>query len=287
MAQEHLSSIAHKHGTGEATSAVRSLLELGMVKKLEQEKAQRAAEGKDKREYPYVSEAGKCARQVYFALTNEPKTEALTLDSYVTLRMGNKAEEIYMELLEAAGVTILAQERVELDGNGEKVVGKLDLLIEVPEHVRKLIPGLDEREIWELKTKSSRALGWLLKRGGPDAEDAYVKQIRAYVHAGETGKAPKPTKARGRLVYTATGATKGEPLFHAWFVEADSQAVENDLIALGQAMKDARDGLDPGIPPEFSNCPNFPCNYCDWRSLCFPRGGISRGPAGNGPASTG
>lgn len=268
---EHLSNIAHRRGTGEATSAVRSLLELGMAKKLEQERTERAAEGKDKREYPYVSEAGKCPRQVYFALTNEPKTESMTLDSYMTLRIGNKAEELYIELLEAAGVRILTQERVELESDGEKVVGKLDLIIEVPEDVRRAIPGLDEREIWELKTKNSRALGWILKRGGPDAEDAYVKQIRTYIHAAEQGQVLKPTRARGRLVYTAVGATKGEPLFHAWFVEANSEAVEKDLVSLSQAMKGARAGNDPGIPEAFASCPNFPCNYCEWKSKCFPR----------------
>jgi len=269
--QVHLSTIVSEHGTGDATAPVRWLLEYGMARKLEQEAAERAAEGKALREYPYVSEAGKCKRQLFFALTNEPKTEAMTLDSYMTLRLGNKAEELYIELLEAAGVKILAQERVELDGNGEKVVGKLDLLIEIPEEVRRAVPGLDEREIWELKTKNSRALGWVIKRGGPDGEDGYVKQLRAYLHAAAGGQVPPPTHARGRLVYTAVGATKGEPLFHAWFVPYDAGAAASDLAILGNAMRDARAGLDPGIPEEYAACPNYPCGYCDWKQKCFPR----------------
>jgi hypothetical protein len=265
--QEHLSTVVASSGTGDATSTVRALLELGLKKKLEQEKASRAAEGKDLREYPYVSEAGKCPRQLFFALTNVPRTETLTLDSWMNMRLGSKAEECYIELLEAAGVKVLTQERVELESDGEKVVGKLDLLIEVPEEVREIVPGLDPREVWEIKSKNSRALGWMLKKGGPDKDDGYVKQIRTYLHAKGI---PQPTHARGKLVYTATGATKGEPLFHAWFVEYDAAEVEKDLAVLGQAMKGARAGTDPGIPKEYADQPTWPCRYCDWRGRCFP-----------------
>lgn len=280
--QTHLATVVAERGTGDATAAVRGLLEYGMRKRLEQERQARAAEGKDVREYPYVSEAGKCPRQLFFALTNTPKTEELTLDSYMTLRLGSKAEELYLDLLEAAGVKILTQERVELESDGEKVVGKLDLLIEIPEEVRSIVPGLDPREVWELKTKNSRSLGWLLKRGGPDSVDGYVKQLMAYLHAAATGLIPKPTHARGRLVYTAVGATKGEPLFHAWFVAYDKKSVTKDLGVLGQAMKDARAGNDPGIPEAYKACPNFPCGYCDWKRKCFPRNG-GRQPGQAGP----
>lgn len=263
MSQTHLSTIVANHGTGDATAPVRALLEYGMRKKLE-------AETHDRAPGVHVSDAGRCPRQVFFSLTGVPRTETLTLDSYMTLRLGNKAEELYLDLLEHAGVKILTQQRMELECDGETVHGTLDLVIEVPEEVRALIPGLDEREIWELKTKNSRALGWLLKKGGPDEGDGYVKQLRGYLHGAATGKVPKPTHARGRLVYTAVGATKGEPLFHAWFVDYDPEAVQKDLGLLSKAMKGARDGQDPGIPEAFKSCPNFPCNYCDWKRQCFP-----------------
>jgi len=270
--QQHLSEVVAEHGTGDATGPVRALLKYGMRRKLEAEKQERISQGKEFREYPYVTDAGRCPRQVFFALTNVPRTQELTLDSYMTLRIGNKVEELYIDLLKAAGVTILTQERVELESDGEKVVGKLDLLIEVPEEVRALIPGLDERELWEVKTKNSRSLAWVIKRGGPEPDDGYAKQVRGYLHAAQQDMIPKPTQARGRLIYTAVGATKGEPLFHAWFVPYDGASVEKDLAILGQAMKDARAGNDPGIPKEYADCPNFPCNYCDWKRLCFPRG---------------
>jgi len=188
----------------------------------------------------------------------------------MTLALGSKAEELYIQLLEAAGVTILTQERVELERDGERVVGKLDLLIEVPESVRALIPGLEPRELWELKLKNSRALGWMLKRGGPENDDGHVKQTRLYLEAAAQGKVPRPSTARGRLVYAASGATKGEPLFHAWWVNHDALEAKKDLKQLGQAMKDARDGRDPGIPEQYADCPNFPCGYCDWKRKCFP-----------------
>lgn len=270
--EEHLSHVVNASGTGDATADVRALLEYGLGRKLETERKQRIAEGKELREYPYVSEAGRCPRQIYFALTNTPRTESMTLDSYMTLRIGNKAEELYVELLEAAGVKILSQQRVELEVDGEKVVGKLDLLIEVPEEVRSKIPGLDERELWEIKTKNTRSLAWTLTRGGPDSTDGYRKQVQSYLHGAAQGLVPKPTKARGRLVYTAVGATKGEPLFHAWFVDYDEISAVSDLNVLSLAMKNARMGNDPGIPAEYAKCPNFPCNYCDWKKLCFPVG---------------
>jgi hypothetical protein len=267
--QEHLSTVVASSGTGDATAPVRALLEYGLRKKL-------AAEVDTREPGVHVSQAGKCPRQVFFSLTGVPKTEALTLDSYMTLRLGNKAEELYLDLLTAAGVTILTQQRVELEHDGETIHGTLDLLIEVPEEVRALIPGLDPRELWEIKTKNSRALGWILKRGGPDAEDGYVKQLRGYLHAADSGQIPKPTHARGRLVYTAVGATKGEPLFHAWFVPYDLDEAKKDLVFLSQAMKGARAGSDPGIPEAYKSCPNWPCGYCDHKRLCFPKNGARK-----------
>jgi hypothetical protein len=262
--QVHLKQIEDEHGTGDASGPVRALLEYGMRKKL-------ASEINDRAPGVHVSDAGRCPRQVFFSLTGVPRTETLTLDSYMTLNLGKKAEELYLDLLEHAGVKVMAQQRVTLDHDGEKIHGTLDLLIEVPEDVRALIPGLDPREIWELKTKNTRALAWLVKKGGPDAEDGYVKQLGGYLHGAQSGQYPPPTKARGRLIYTAVGATKGEPLFHAWFVDYNDGAVTEDLARLSDAAKNARAGIDPGIPEAFKGCPNFPCNYCDWKGKCFPR----------------
>jgi hypothetical protein len=271
--QQHLSGIVRDHGTGDATAPVRALLEFGLARQLEKEVEARRAEGKELREYPYVSDAGKCPRQLFFALTNVPKTEKLTLDSWMTLNIGKKAEELYIQLLEAAGVKILAQERVELEADGEKVVGKLDLLIEVPEEVRALIPGLDERELWELKTKNSRAMSWLIKRGGPQEDDGYLKQVNSYLEGAARGLYPKPTSARGRLIYTAVGATKGEPLFHAWFVPYEKDKAQDELLILSASMRNARAGLDPGIPEAYKSDPVWPCLYCDWHRICHPLGG--------------
>lgn len=261
--QKHLSEVVGEHGTGVATGPVRQLLELGMRNKL-------AAEVNDRIPGVHVSDAGRCPRQVFFSLTGVPRTEELTLDSYMTLRLGNKAEELYLDLLKAAGVKVLTQQRIELEQDGEKIHGTLDMLIEVPEEVRALIPGLDEREVWELKTKNSRAMSWLLKRGGPEEGDGYVKQLRAYLEGAKRGQYAKPTKARGRLVYTAVGATKGEPLFHAWFVDYDEAETLKDLNRLSDSMKQAREGIDPGIPEGFERT-KFPCSYCDWCSKCWPK----------------
>lgn len=261
--QRHLSEIVGEHGTGDATGPVRALLEYGMRRKLE-------SEVNDREPGVHVSDAGRCPRQVFFSLTGVPKTEELTLDSWMTLNLGKKAEELYLELLEAAGVKVLIQQRIALEHDGETIHGTLDMVIEVPEEVRKLIPGLDPVEVWELKTKNSRAMSWLLKRGGPETDDGYVKQLRGYLEGAQRGQVPKPTKARGRLVYTAVGATKGEPLFHAWFVDYDEAETLKDLKRLSDSMKGAREGIDPGIPEGFERT-KFPCSYCDYCSKCWPR----------------
>lgn len=263
--QTHLSTVVANTGTGDATDAVRALLELGLKNKLENEVD-------DRLPGLHVSMAGKCPRQVYFILTGEPKTEPLTLDSWMTLNLGKKAEELYLDLLQSAGVKVLTQQRVTLEVDGETIHGTLDLIIEVPEEVRALIPGLDPRELWELKTKNSRAMGWLLKNGGPKDDDGYLKQVGGYLKSASEGRVPKPTTMRGRLIYTAVGATKGEPLFHAWFVPYDREAVEQDLARLAALGKAAREGRDPGVPEEFKDgWAKFPCSYCDWRSKCHPR----------------
>lgn len=267
--QQHLANIFAAVGSGDATADVRALLEIGLREMLEREHAERVAEGKATREYPYVSEAGKCPRQLYFALTNTPKTEALTLDSWMTLRLGKLAESAYVELLEAAGVKILQQERVVFEVEGEEIHGKLDLLLEIPENLREAIPGLGATELWELKVKNSRALGWMLKRGGPEADDNYVRQARLYAHGGELGLYPRAERVR--LVYAASGATKGEPLFHSWYIEPNEKAAADDLRILADAMKVARAGADPGIPVAYLKCPLWPCGYCDYKRLCHPK----------------
>jgi len=269
--QRHLSEVVREHGSGDAIAPVRALLEYGLARQLEAEAEARRAEGKEFKTNAYVSDSGRCPRQIYFSLTNTPQTEPLTLDSWMTLNIGKLAESLYIKLLEAAGVTILAQERVELESDGEKITGRLDLLLEIPENLREAIQGLDPRELWELKTKNSRALGWMLKRGGPDTDDPYRKQCNGYLHAAAQNKIPRPTQAKARLVYCASGATKGEPLFHVWTVNYDKDGAEEDLKILGQAMQDAKNGLDPGVPVAYRSCPNWPCNYCSWKRLCHPR----------------
>jgi hypothetical protein len=231
-----------------------------------------ASEIDDREPGLHVSMAGRCPRQVFFSLTGVPKTEPMTLDSYMTLRTGNKVEELYIELLLAAGVTILSQQRVRLERDGETIHGTLDLVIEIPDEVRAEIPGLDFREVWELKSKNSRAMSWLLKKGGPEPDDGYVKQLQGYNHAAEMKLVPAPTHARGRLIYTAVGATKGEPLLSAYFVEYDRDSALVDLGKLAALGKAAREGRDPGIPESYDPF-KFPCSYCEYKRRCFPKRG--------------
>lgn len=258
--QTHLKEIQAAFGSGGATDSVRALLQLGMERKL-------ASEPDDwNGKVLHISDAGKCPRQVYFRLTGAPRAP-MTLDSWMTLNLGKKAEELYTELLLSAGVRILSQQTISLERDGETITGTLDMLLEIPESVREIVPGLDPVEVWELKTKNSRAMGLMLKQGGPQADDGYRKQVRGYLQGAAEGKVPAPTHARGRLIYTAVGATKGEPLFHAWYVEADEAEVEADLQKLAEVGKAAREGREPAIPEgfEFSK---FPCSYCDYRPHC-------------------
>lgn len=275
--QPHLKSVVAEFGEGDATTPLRRVLELGLSKQLELEALERAKEGRT-HDHPWISDAGKCPRATYLALSGVPKTEALSLDSWMTLTMGRLAETLYIQLLEMAGVKIVSQQRVELERDGHTISGRIDLLVEIPDDLREQIPGLDERELWEIKTKNSRAMGWTIKRGGPAKDDNYVRQVNGYLHAAAEGKIPKPTYARARLVYTAVGATKGEPLLHAWFVEYDRDQAERDIASLASLAQMAKSGVDPGIPEAYAEehrktgkPPLFPCGYCDYRGHCFTR----------------
>src|SRR5512146_2426782 len=80
--QKHLREVVSLHGTGDATDAIREVLERGLVALEEKKKAERIAErGDNLKKNPHISDAGKCVRAVTYSLLNVEQSDPPTPDT--------------------------------------------------------------------------------------------------------------------------------------------------------------------------------------------------------------
>lgn len=259
--QQHLAEVERHHGSGDATAELRTILERGLFALNEQKTAARIAErGDNLKRNPHVSDAGKCIRAVTYSLRNIEESDPFTADSLANFLIGHAAEDVYADILKAAGAEFVREEYVSIPAGATVVTGRKDF-----DGVRLLWGGA----IVELKTTSSRAMSFMLKKG-ERGKDAHRRQLNLYLYA--TGM------NAGYLVYVVKDATKGEPIFHAWLVERDDAQANNDLMALSLAKQIADTNELPAIPQDFKQSA-FPCTYCSWRTRCWLEASIKQAEA--------
>lgn len=238
----------------------------------------------------FVTHVGKCEQQVYYQLAGIDPTDPLTSDSLMNFRVGHAVEEAVSELLELGGI-LIRETRTQIPYDDEEVRGRIDFMVWFP----------DSHEIWELKSIASKAMTYMLKHG-EDGRPEYKQQLNLYLHASQQGlitvKVPgvhpdpsaivldtgkglyttlSPRFTKGHVVYVVKDATVDQPLFFDFEVEYDQFRAESDLMRLVKLKKDADQGIDPGIPPEYMDefqkkkkVPFFPCaKYCQWRKKCW------------------
>jgi hypothetical protein len=184
--------------------------------------------------------------------------------------IGRAVEEAFADRLHALGAEVLREIRVELPAGQTVVSGRADFFIAIP----------DAKLLIELKSTSSRSMGFML-RNGEQGRQEHRDQLGLYLHASQLGLMPHAFDV-GQLVYLVKDATRGEPIAHAWPVPYNRERAEYQLEALGVIDQWAKDGIDPGIPANFiayteKNRKLFwMCQYCSYQGHCW----IGRKPRG-------
>lgn len=263
---QHLADVVHHSGSGNATTAIREVLARGVFVLEERKREKRIAEkGTDQKLNPYISDAGKCIRAVTYSLMNVEESEPFTVDSLVNFLVGHSVEDAFAAILEAAGATVLREERASLKAGNTIITGRKDfsgVQIRWSHKIAELL-GAQALEIpdgstVELKATNSRAIAFLLKRG--DGRDEHKAQLNLYLKADD--------ETIGFLVYVVKDATKGEPIAHAWAVEYDDVKASDNLHVLAFADELAKRGELPSIPDGMKQGA-FPCTYCNYRTRCW------------------
>lgn len=257
---EHLADVVDRFGPAFATGTIVDLIEEGLRQANALEQERRAEEkGTTKKLNPYVTDVGKCERAVVKSLRNDPESDPLTTDSLINFGVGHAVEDWLTRILEVQGATVLREVRLEipLEGVSVPVSGRADFLVTIPE-AKLLI---------ELKTTSSRAMGYMI-RNGHQGRDEHRRQLNLYLHASHLGIIGDEPFETGLLVYVVKDGVKGEPVAHAFDITYDAFTASTDLLLLGQLARQADRGEIPQIPDGYKKN-KFPCGYCAFRKACW------------------
>lgn len=257
---QHLAQVEENHGTGTGSSAIRQLIETGIKAANDAKQEARVKEkGTDQKTNPYVTDAGKCVRKVYLSLANVPETEELTTDSYVNFGVGHSVEEWLADVLEAQGAEIVREYSIKHLDSGVIISGRVDFIVTLP----------DYNCLIELKTTSSRAMGFMLRNGEAGKAD-HRKQANLYLHFSQLSMINGRMYDTAYLVYVVKDATRREPTIHAFEVKYDEEMARADIKNLVEIAHMAKKGIDPGIPVGYTKS-KFPCSYCGHKGFCYDK----------------
>lgn len=266
--QRHLKELVDFYGRGgdDATGKLKALIEAGLKIANERSQAEWEASHPDGKTNPHVTDSGKCPRQVFFSLTGVEATEKLTTDSLINFGVGSAVEEWLGDVLNEAGLDFVREVRVEIEHKGTLITGRIDFCF------------LSSGRLIELKTTSSRAMGFML-RNQEQGRTEHRLQAMLYLHASRFGKVlvngEQVNIDEAYLAYITKDATKGEPAVNAWHVPYDETIVGEALDYLASIDAAAKAGRKPSIPIEFiqrwkdKGNPGFPCSYCSFKQHCW------------------
>ena len=261
----HLSKVEEQFGTGDGSRAIRELVAGGLAKRREAEQAERAKTRPDGKQNPFVSDAGKCPRKIYFSLIGEPETNPPDNDSLINFAVGNAVEEAFAYLIEPLGGEVIREVRVEIPVRDTVVTGRADFLVSLPQF----------RSLIEMKSINSRAMKWMLKNGEAGKED-HKRQLNLYLHASDlsllTVDSPEGQRPmyfdKGYLVYVVKDATKGEPPVHAFELEYSRRRALGDIEEMSAVAAMAKNNEIPEIPSGYTRN-KYPCSYCPYKERCW------------------
>ena len=185
----------------------------------------------------YVSEAGKCARQIFFKFKNAPRKE---LEPHF-LRLfdhGDSIHKLIMKpLLSIRDIHVVCS---EIDIPPQQLVrGRADAIIS------------DGRNLYVLDIKSMNSMVF---RNLSEPKEENVNQLQLYLHYF---KIPK-----GILLYVDKDKLELKE-FTVLYQKAIAEKILSDLAALKKQ-------IDSNIiPPRLADYPdNWQCQYCQFREVC-------------------
>lgn len=253
----HMSEVLDQYGDPGA-DVIRTLLADKFKAREENRKAERLAErGTLQKQNPYISDANKCPRQVYYSLTDS-EPEPYDFNTLLTFQIGTTIEGVICEVLGEDAGELIREHRVEIETPNTVVTGRSDAeMLGVGNH------------LFEIKSTNSRAMKFMLK-DGREGQDDHRHQLNLYLHASQLGLFPEGRKYNsGWLLYIVKDPTRGEECVFPFRVEYDLVMAANDLTLLDTVAAIVKGGGDIPDRPEGYSKSKFPCSYCNFKDECW------------------
>lgn len=208
----------------------------------------------------YISDAGRCEKQVWYGINDWPVTNPPGVDSLMNFALGHAAEEAFSDQLSRFGLKLVREVRVEIPWGHVTISGRTDFLL-VAEELNCIA---------ELKSTSQRQMYAVSKSGGRDENK---DQLLLYLLAGkldllqEYGITPEMCE-EGVLAYLVKDATKGKR--NRWFYDVpfDWHQAQEVMDSLALVTDLAKLPTPPARPDGFSR-DKFPCGWCDYQEGCW------------------
>lgn len=185
----------------------------------------------------YISDAGKCHRQIFYSFKNAPKKQ-IEPNFLRLFDLGNHVHQMIMRsLLNIKGIRVVATE-INIPPQ-EIISGRADAIISEGE----------ELYVLDIKSMNSRTFGYL-----KEPKEDNVLQVQLYLYYFHIKK--------GILLYM----DKDKLLLKEFVVDSDTKQVEKLLGELN-ALKGQIDSNV--IPQRLNDYPkNWRCRYCKFKTTC-------------------
>jgi len=190
----------------------------------------------------HISKLGSCLRGVYYERLGVEPDKPFDARTLRVFDVGNQFEDwIVKRLGFDKSLKIETQERVE--DKELNISGRIDALVTLE----------DEQEIWEFKTKHSRAFWYMTKEGKPMRQHEY--QLFMYLFIKQIKK--------GRLVYIS----KDDLCIQQFFVSLDDAKLRDEVFTQINLLNSAWKAKDPSLLP-LPDDKDWQAKYCRFHSRC-------------------
>jgi len=210
-----------------------------MLKELIDKYYQDKMEDRDKKKF-YISDAGKCPRQIFFKFKKAP---AEKMEPRI-LRIFDQGNYVHLRLMRdlfSLGVAVASEINIP---SKEDISGRADAIVRVD----------DELYVVDFKSINSMILNRLKE---PKKEN--VLQLQLYLHFFKIKK--------GILLYEG----KDTSVIKEFLVEYDEDMANEILSDFKRLKINVKKDLIPKRLPDYST--NWQCRYCQFKEICSLAGG--------------
>lgn len=200
--------------------------------------ANKIKDQKERSDHFYISDAGKCPRQIYFKFKKAPRAE---IEPRI-LRIFDEGDYVHLRLMGVlTSLGIVRAVEVQIPPQ-EIISGRADAIV-----------GLEGGKPYVVDFKSISNFGF---KSLQEPKQEHVKQIQLYMHYF---KIP-----RGILLYES----KDTQELKDFLLEYDPELIQRLLKGFEVLKKQIEENTIPAIPPELIGWPKWPCQYCEYLELC-------------------